>query len=44
MEPKNVTIALFTMIGILIISNFYTMYQLYYAMAMIATLVEYVPR
>ncbi len=40
MEQKNVTIALFTMIGILFITNLYTMYQLYWSMAMIRMLFE----
>ncbi len=40
MEQKNVTIALFGMIGVLIISNVYALYQINLAVKMIGLLVE----
>ncbi len=44
MEQKNVIIALFVMIGLLIIANVYTMYQINWAIKMIVLLVENIPK
>ncbi len=44
MEQKNVIIALFVMIGLLIIANVYTMYQINWAIKMIGLLVENIPK
>ena len=44
MEQKNVAIALFVMIGIMIVSNLYTMYELNWAMKMISLCVENLPK
>ncbi len=43
MEQRNVTIALFVMIGLLMIANVYTMYQVNWAIKMIGLLVENIP-
>ncbi len=40
MEHRNVTIALFVMIGFLLISNVYSLYQLNWAIEMIGLLVD----
>ena len=44
MEQRNVIIALFVMIGLLIIANVYTMYQINWAIKMIGLLVENIPK
>ena len=44
MEQKNVAIALFVMIGIMICSNLYVMYELNWAMKMISLCVESLPK
>ncbi len=44
MEQRNVTIALFVMIGLLIISNVYALYQINWAVKMIGLLVENIPK
>ncbi len=44
MEQKNVIIALFVMIGLLMIANVYTMYQVNWAIKMIGLLVENIPK
>ncbi len=44
MEQRNVIITLFVMIGLLIIANVYTMYQINWAIKMIGLLVENIPK
>ena len=44
MEQRNVTIALFVMIGFMMISNLYTMYELNWAIKMIVLLVDNLPK
>ncbi len=44
MEQRNVIIALSVMIGLLIIANVYTMYQINWAIKMIGLLVENIPK
>ncbi len=44
MEQKNVIITLFVMVGLLIIANVYTMYQINWAIRMIGILVENIPK
>ena len=44
MEQRNVVIALFVMIGIMIFSNFYVMYELNWAIKMISLCVENLPK
>ncbi len=44
MEQRNVIIALFVMIGLLMIANVYTMYQVNWAIKMIGLLVENIPK
>ncbi len=44
MGQRNVILALFVMIGLLIIANVYTMYQINWAIKMIVLLVENIPK
>ena len=44
MEQRNVIITLFVMIGLLLIANVYTMYQISWAIKMIGLLVENIPK
>ncbi len=44
MEQRNVIIALFVMVGLLMIANVYTMYQVNWAIKMIGLLVENIPK
>ncbi len=44
MEQRNVTIALFVMIGFMMISNLYTMYELNWAMKMIVLIAGNIPK
>ncbi len=44
MEQRNVIITLFVMVGLLIIANVYTMYQINWAIKMISLLVENIPK
>ncbi len=44
MDQRNVIIALFVMVGLLIIANVYTMYQINWAIKMIVLLVENIPK
>ncbi len=44
MEQRNVAIALFVMIGFLLISNVYSLYQLNWAIKMIGLLVDNIPK
>ena len=44
MEHRNVVIALFVMIGFLIISNLYFLYKLSWAIKMIGLLVDNIPK
>ncbi len=44
MEQRNVIITLFVMIGLLMIANVYTMYQVNWAIKMIGLLVENIPK
>ena len=44
MEQRNVVIALFVMVGIMIFSNLYVMYELNWAMKMISLCFENLPK
>ena len=44
MELRNAAIALFVMIGFLMIANIYSMYQLNWAIKMIALCVQTIPK
>ncbi len=44
MEQRNVVIALFVMVGVMIFSNFYVMYELNWAMKMISLCFENRPK
>ncbi len=44
MEQRNVIIALFVMVGLLMIANVYTMYQVNWAIKMIALCVQTLPK